>query len=102
MSSFTGSETNYCFNVFETDGMTTSRSKLRPRKLSLQVTKMANYQPTYLGEIELSEESLAHYGVKGMKWRRRKGNLKKTTHDKSRIKDRLAKTGMPEWTGLNG
>ena len=38
---------------------------------------MANYQPTYLGEIELSEESLTHYGVKGMKWRRRKANLKK-------------------------
>lgn len=34
---------------------------------------MANYQPTYLGEIELSEETLAHYGVKGMKWRHRRG-----------------------------
>ena len=47
---------------------------------------MANYQPTYLGEIELSEESLAHYGVKGMRWRRRKGNLKKTVSDKSNLK----------------
>ena len=28
--------------------------------------------PTYLGEIELSEETLAHYGVKGMRWGRRK------------------------------
>ena len=24
--------------------------------------------PTYLGEINLSEETLTHYGVKGMKW----------------------------------
>ena len=31
------------------------------------------YEPTYLGEIELSEETLTHYGIKGMKWRRRKG-----------------------------
>ena len=30
------------------------------------------YEPTYLGEIELSEETLAHYGVKGMRWRHRK------------------------------
>lgn len=30
------------------------------------------YEPTYLGEIELNEETLAHYGVKGMKWRHRK------------------------------
>lgn len=38
---------------------------------------MANYQPTYLGEIELSEDSLAHYGVKGMKWRKRKAKSNK-------------------------
>lgn len=31
------------------------------------------YEPTYLGDIELSEETLEHYGVRGMKWRRRKG-----------------------------
>lgn len=55
---------------------------------------MANYQPTYLGEIELSEDSLAHYGVKGMKWRRRKGNLKKTTHDKGNRKNPLDKHGI--------
>jgi len=30
------------------------------------------YTPTYLGEIPLDEETLAHYGVKGMKWGRRK------------------------------
>ena len=24
--------------------------------------------PTYLGDIELNEDTLAHYGVKGMKW----------------------------------
>lgn len=28
--------------------------------------------PTYLGDIELNEDTLAHYGVKGMKWRRHK------------------------------
>ena len=34
------------------------------------------YEPTYLGEIELSEETLTHYGIKGMKWRNRKGRSK--------------------------
>lgn len=34
------------------------------------------YNPTYLGEIELTEETLAHYGVKGMRWRNRKGKTK--------------------------
>lgn len=33
--------------------------------------------PTYIGELELSEDTLAHYGVKGMKWRRRKAKTKK-------------------------
>ena len=28
---------------------------------------------TYLGDIDLNEETLAHYGVKGMKWKYRKG-----------------------------
>lgn len=32
-----------------------------------------NYNPTYLGDIELSEDTLEHYGIKGMKWRNRKG-----------------------------
>lgn len=42
------------------------------------------------------DDYLAHYGVKGMRWRKRKkANLKSTTHDKSRIKNRLVKTGMP-------
>ena len=36
-----------------------------------------NYQPTYIGEIELNEEALAHFGVKGMKWRRRKTRTNK-------------------------
>lgn len=35
-------------------------------------------EPTYLGEIPLTDETLAHYGVKGMKWRRRKGKVKNT------------------------
>lgn len=30
-------------------------------------------EATYLGDIELTDETLAHYGVKGMKWRHRKG-----------------------------
>ena len=32
--------------------------------------------PTYLGDIELNEETLAHYGVKGMKWHIRKAKGK--------------------------
>lgn len=31
------------------------------------------YEATYLGELELTDETLKHYGVKGMKWRHRKG-----------------------------
>ena len=34
------------------------------------------YNPTFIGDIDLNEETLAHYGVKGMKWRHRKGQLK--------------------------
>ena len=34
------------------------------------------YNPTFIGDIDLNEETLAHYGVKGMKWRRRKARLK--------------------------
>ena len=43
---------------------------------------MGNYQPTYLGELSLDEDTLTHYGVKGMKWRRKKAtknNPKKMT-----------------------
>lgn len=32
-------------------------------------------EATYLGDIELTDEVLAHYGVKGMKWRHRKGTV---------------------------
>lgn len=36
------------------------------------------YNPTFIGDIDLNEETLAHYGVKGMKWRHRRGKLKKS------------------------
>lgn len=41
------------------------------------------YEPTYLGEIELSEETLAHYGVKGMRWRHRKPKRRRTTPEEA-------------------
>lgn len=31
-------------------------------------------EATYLGDIELTDETLAHYGVKGMKWGRHKNS----------------------------
>lgn len=43
-----------------------------------------NYQPTYLGEISLDEETLTHYGVKGMKWRHRKVRKHKVDTDRAR------------------
>ncbi len=33
-------------------------------------------EATYLSDIELTDETLQHYGVKGMKWRHRKGTTK--------------------------
>ena len=33
--------------------------------------------PTYIGDIDLNEDTIAHYGVKGMKWHKRK-KVKKT------------------------
>lgn len=32
--------------------------------------------PTYIGDIDLNEETLAHYGIKGMKWHIRKAKNK--------------------------
>lgn len=39
------------------------------------------YNPTFISDIDLNEETLAHYGVKGMKWRRRKKGTKTKTKD---------------------
>ena len=39
------------------------------------------YNPTFIGDIDLNEETLTHYGVKGMKWRRRKKGTKTKTKD---------------------
>ena len=43
--------------------------------------------PTYLGDIDLNEETLAHYGIKGMKWGKR---LRKAIDD-YRIKRKTKK-----------
>lgn len=45
------------------------------------------YNPTFIGDIDLNEDTLAHFGVKGMKWRRRKGKKKS---DKERKEDYYA------------
>lgn len=43
-------------------------------------------EPTYLGEIELSEETLAHYGVKGMRWGRRRAKKKAPSSSKRKFR----------------
>lgn len=43
--------------------------------------------PTYLGEIDLSEETLAHFGVKGMRWGRRRAR-KKAERKRITVEDR--------------
>lgn len=50
--------------------------------------------PTYLGEIPLDEDTLAHFGVKGMKWGRRKAQLKVTSHNKRVKKNTLDRRGI--------
>lgn len=37
-----------------------------------------------LGKPELNEDTLAHYGVKGMKWRKRKGRTKRSLNSNRR------------------
>lgn len=50
------------------------------------------YTPTYIGEISLDEETLAHYGVKGMKWGKRKARLKGKYYSmKSKLAEKRAK-----------
>lgn len=40
--------------------------------------------PTYLGDIELNEDTLAHYGVKGMKLSKMKTRILKS-YDNAKI-----------------
>jgi len=64
---------------------------------------MSSYQPTYIGEIELNEETLAHYGVKGMKWRRRKARLKgKALELRAKVNRRLRGMSADEISDENG
>ena len=53
------------------------------------------YEPTYLGEIELSEETLAHYGVKGMRWRHRKNQSSSVGNKRIRGKRYLSTITTP-------
>ena len=47
------------------------------------------YNPTFIGDIDLNEETLTHYGVKGMKWRKKiKGKYYST---KSKIEESVTK-----------
>lgn len=43
--------------------------------------------PTYIGDIELNEETLSHYGVIGMRWGVRR-DLKKTGSVSKKTKSR--------------
>lgn len=46
------------------------------------------YNPTFIGDIDLNDDALAHFGVKGMKWRRRKGTKKNTKKMSKEQKER--------------
>ena len=53
---------------------------------------MMRREATYLGELELSEATLAHYGVKGMKWgRRKKTTTKRKYQHRGNIKEEYRK-----------